>query len=52
MRIMSDKFLGMAILLTNLSHPPSNGLYQYGICAFQTFIFCKRKIFSIFLVPL
>lgn len=53
MRIMSDKFLGMAILLTNLSHPPSNGLYQYGICAFQTFIFLQKKnFFNLFSSPI
>lgn len=51
MRIVSQKLLGMSILLTNFAHPTSNGLYQYGICTFQTSIFYKRKIFSIFLVP-
>lgn len=53
MRIVSQKFLGMSILLTNFSHSPSNGLYQYGICAFQSFIFLQKKnFFNLFSSPI
>lgn len=53
MRIVSQKFLGMSILLTNFSHSPSNGLYQYGICAFQSFIFLQKKnFFNFFSSPI
>ena len=52
MRIVGKIFLGMAILLTNFSHSPSNGLYQYGICAFQSFIFLQKKnFFNLFSSP-
>lgn len=52
MRIVGKIFLGMAILLTNFSHSPSNGLYQYGICAFQSFIFLQKKnFFNLFSPP-
>jgi hypothetical protein len=53
MRIVSQKFLGMSILLTNFAHSPSNGLYQYGICAFQSFIFLQKKnFFNLFSSPI
>lgn len=53
MRIVSQKFLGMSILLTNFAHPTSNGLYQYGICAFQSFIFLQKKnFFNLFSSPI
>ncbi len=53
MRIVSKIFLGMAILLTNFSHSPSNGLYQYGICVFQSFIFLQKKnFFNLFSSPI
>lgn len=52
MRIVSKIFLGMAILLTNFSHSPSNSLYQYGICTFQTSIFLQKKnFFNLFRSP-
>ena len=53
MRIVSKIFLGMAILLTNFAHPTSNGLYQYGICTFQTSIFLQKKnFFNLFSSPI
>ncbi len=53
MRIVSQKFLGMSILLTNFAHPTSNGLYQYGICTFQTSIFLQKKnFFNLFSPPI
>lgn len=53
MRIVSQKLLGMSILLTNFAHPTSNGLYQYGICAFQSFIFLQKKnFFNLFSSPI